>query len=103
MSSDGKNEIPSNEQVIEELTKDLKNSAVKTDGQRPDEDRTSRHSESDPESDSRLGKEDEIKDEDYIDDKLIEERDEKLSDEEKRVGRCVRPFWVSQIIVINRV
>lgn len=84
MSSEDKSRIPSNEEVIEELTKDLKKSAIKTDDEQGDY--TSHHSESDSESDPHNIKEEtEIRDEDYIDDKIIQERDEKLSKEEIRV------------------
>lgn len=82
MSSDGKSGIPSNEEVIEELTKDLKSSAIKSDSCGDD---VSRDNESDSESDTPADEETEIKEEDYIDDKLLKERDEKLSEEEKRV------------------
>lgn len=85
MSSDsGKSGIPSNEEVIDELTKDLKNSAIKTDS--CGDDNISHLSGSDLEAEIPLNEETEIRDEDYIDDKLLKERDEKLSEEEKRVG-----------------
>ncbi|VVC31541.1 Hypothetical protein CINCED_3A004394 [Cinara cedri] len=82
MSSDRKNEIPSNEEVIEELTKNLKDSAIKTDSFGNDE--THSFSESDTEADSHSKDETEIRDVDYIEDDLLKERDENLSEEEKR-------------------
>lgn len=83
MSSDSKNGIPSNEEVIEELTKDLKDSAIKTDSCY---DNPSHVSESDSETETQVNDEIEIKDEDYIDDVLLKERDEKLPGKEKRVS-----------------
>lgn len=85
MSSDsGKSGIPSNEEVIDELTKDLRSSAIKTDS--CDDDDKSHVSGSDSEAETPSNEETEIRDEDYIDDKLLKERDEKLSEEEKQVG-----------------
>lgn len=84
-SSDSKSGIPSNEEVVDELTKNLKSSAIKTDSCG---DSASHVSESDSESDTHVNEEietQEIQDEDYIDDKLLNERDEKLSEDEKRV------------------
>lgn len=83
MSSDSKSGIPSNEEVIEELTKDLKSSAIKSDSCGND---VSHDNESDSESDTPANEETEVKEEDYIDDKLLKERDENLSEEEKRVS-----------------
>lgn len=83
MSSSSKSGIPTNEEVIEELTKDLKSSAIKADSF----DNTPPHSESEPETD--VNEETEVKDEDYIDDILLKERDDKLSEEEKRVSVTV--------------
>lgn len=86
MSSDGdRNGIPSNEEIIEELTKDLKSSAIKNDS--CDDDNVSRRiGESDSDDDTRIDEAAETKDEDYIDDNLLKERDEQLSDEKKRVN-----------------
>lgn len=84
MSSDRTNEIPSNDEVIDELTKNMKASAIKTDSF--DDDTTRRISESDKESDTPANEETEIRDVDYIEDNLLKERDEKLSEEEKRVS-----------------
>lgn len=83
MSSNGKSDIPSNEEIVEELTKDLKNISTKTDSRNDD---TSHCSESESENEPQENEETEIKDADYIDDKLLKERDDKLSDEEKRVS-----------------
>lgn len=83
MSSSSNSGIPTNEEVIEELTKDLKSSAIKNDSF---DNNTSPHSESEPETDEHVNEETEIKDEDYIDDSLLKERDDKLSEEEKRVS-----------------
>jgi hypothetical protein len=83
-SENGKSGIPSNEEVINELTKDLKNSAIKTDSCGDND--VSHVSELDSEAEIPLNEENEIRDEDYINDKLLKERDEKLSEEEKRVG-----------------
>jgi len=83
MSSDSKNGIPSNEELIEELTKNLESSAIKTDFSRGDE---SHHSESDSEVDTNVNEENEIRDEDYINDTLLKERDDKLPEEKKRVS-----------------
>lgn len=82
-NSGDKSGIPSNEKVIEELTKDLRSSAIGSDSCA---DNVSRLSESDSENDTCAGEETETKDEDYIDDKLLEERDEQLSEEAKQVG-----------------
>lgn len=89
MSSSSKNGIPTNEEVIEELTKDLKDSAIKVD---PSTEDTSHHSESEPESDYL--DDDEIKDEDDIDDNLLKERDDKLSEEEKRVSVTIHNLLI---------
>jgi len=83
MSSDSKKGIPSNEELIEELTKNLESSAIKTDFSGGDE---SHHSESDSEVDTNINEENEIRDEDYIDDALLKERDDKLPEEKKRVS-----------------
>lgn len=85
MSSDSKSGIPSNDEVIEKLTKDLRDSAIKTDSC---DDNASHISESDSETETetQVNEETEIKDEDYIDDALLKERDEKLPEEEKRVS-----------------
>jgi len=83
MSSDGgRSGIPSNEEVIEELTKDLKSSAIKSDSCNDDD--VSRLSESGSDDDTRIDEAAETKDEDYIDDSVLKERDEQLSDEKKR-------------------
>lgn len=84
MSSDRKNEIPSNDEVIEELTKNLKDSAIKTDTFGNDS--THHISESDIESDNQVNEETEVRDADYIEDKLLKDRDDELSEEEKRVS-----------------
>lgn len=84
MSSDSKSGIPSNEELIEELTKNLESSAIKTDF--PSDDVVSHHSESDSEFDTNVNEENEIRDEDYIDDTLLKERDDKLPEEKKRVS-----------------
>lgn len=83
MSSDSKSGIPSNEEIIEELTKDLEDSAIKTDFSGDD---ASHHNESDSECDTNVNEENEIRDEDYIDDKLLKERDDQLPEEKKRVS-----------------
>lgn len=76
--------IPSNEDVVEELTKDLRSSAIRTDSCSDD---ASYHGESDLESDTaNADQATEIRAEDYIDDEQLKERDEKLTEEEKRVG-----------------
>lgn len=83
-SADGKSGIPSNEELVNELTKDLKNSAIKPS---PCSDDSFRVSESDSEPETRENEEiAQTRDEDYIDDDLLKERDEHLSEEEKRVG-----------------
>lgn len=84
-SNNGKNGIPSNEEVIDELTKDLRSSTIKTDSC-ADDDTSHFSGASDSEAETPLNEETEIRDEDYIDDKLLKERDEKLSEQEKRVG-----------------
>ncbi|XP_025201205.1 tetratricopeptide repeat protein 1 [Melanaphis sacchari] len=81
MSSNNKSGIPSNEEIIEELTKDLESSAIKTDISGDD---ASHHSESDSEFDTNVNEENEVKDEDYIDDTLLQARDDKLPEEKKR-------------------
>lgn len=83
MSSNGKSDIPSNEEIVEELTKDLRNLSAKTDSC---DDDVSHCSESESENEPQENEETEIRDADYIDDKLLKERDDKLSDEEKRVS-----------------
>lgn len=83
MSADSKSGIPSNEEIIEELTKDLESSAIKTDFSGDD---GSHHSESDSEFDTNVNEENEVRDEDYIDDTLLKERDDKLSEDKKRVS-----------------
>lgn len=85
MSSDSKSGIPSNDEVIEELTKDLKDSAIKNDSC----DDNACHisgSDSETETETQVNEETEKKDEDYIDNALLKERDEKLSEEEKLVS-----------------
>lgn len=78
-SANNKSGIPSNEELVDELTKDLRSSAIKAD--------TSHLSESDSESEPRMNEETpETREEDYIDDAQLKERDEHLSEEEKRVG-----------------
>lgn len=80
MSSENKNHIPSNEEVIEELTKDLKESAIKLDENQISQDETESLDEfSSSEANT------EIRDFDFIDDELIKKRDETLNDDEKRV------------------
>lgn len=83
MSSDSKKGIPSNEELIEELTKNLESSAIKTDFSDGD---VSHHSESDTGVETNVNEENEIRDEDYIDDILLKERDDKLPEEKKRVS-----------------
>lgn len=83
MSSDSKKGIPSNEELIEELTKNLESSAIKTDFSDGD---VSHHSESDTEVETNVNEENEIRDEDYIDDTLLKERDDKLPEEKKLVS-----------------
>jgi len=85
MSSDGagKSGIPSNEEVVEELTKDLRNSAIEDDSCADD---VSRLDESDSENDTCASEKTETKDEDYIDEKLLKERDEQLPEGAKQVG-----------------
>jgi len=85
MSSAGKSEIPSNEEVVDELTKDLQSSAIEPEGSA---------GESEPETETREREEEEreTRDADYVDDEWLKERDDKLSDEEKRVSltdRCL--------------
>jgi len=89
MSSDSKSGIPSNEELIEELTKNLESSAIKTDFPVDD---VSHHSESDSEFDTNINEENEIRDEDYIYDKLLKERDDKLPEEKKRVS--IRIYFI---------
>lgn len=84
MSKSSGSGIPSNEEVIDELTKDLKSSAIRDDT--CDDDGTSHQSESEPETDAHDNEEIEIREKDYIDDNLLKERDDKLSEEEKRVS-----------------
>jgi len=96
MSADSKSGIPSNEEIIEELTKDLESSVSKTDFSGDD---GSHHSESDSEFDTKVNEENEeneVRDEDYIDDTLLKERDDKLPEEKKRVGKS---FYI--ILLLN--
>jgi len=85
MSSDGggKSGIPSNEEVVDELTKDLRKSAIGSDSCADD---VSRLGESDSENDTRADEETETKEEDYIDERLLKERDEHLKEGAKQVG-----------------
>lgn len=78
MSSTGKSEVPSNQEVVDELTKDLKSSTIETEGSA---------GESEPENETGDREEEpEMRDADYIDDEWLKERDDKLSDEEIRVS-----------------
>lgn len=100
MSSDSKSGVPSNEEVIDELTKDLRDSAIKTDSY---DDSASHISESDSETDAQVNKDTEIKDEDYIDDTLLKERDEQLPEEEKRVSINHYLEYKDQAVTILKV
>ncbi|CAH1722817.1 tetratricopeptide repeat protein 1 [Aphis gossypii] len=82
MSSDSKSGIPSNEKIIEELTKDLESSAIKTDNNSVDD--ASHHNDSDLESEANVNEEDEVKDEDYIDETVLKARDDNLPEETLR-------------------
>lgn len=86
MSSDRRNEIPSNDEVIDELTKNMKASAIKTDSFSDDAPRRISASDTDSDTPSNEETREEIRDVDYIVDNLLKERDEKLSEEEKRVS-----------------
>jgi len=97
MSSDSKSGIPSNEEIIEELTKDLESSAIKTDISGDD---VSHHSESDSEFDNNVNEENEIKDEDYIDDTLLQARDDKLPEDKKRVSISIYIILLFNIILL---
>lgn len=97
MSSDGRTDrIPTNEEVVDELTKDLKSSAIRSDDREPsvagscdgdgdDREQPRRLSESDPET-AQDDEPAEIRDADYVDDLLLKERDENATEEEKRVS-----------------
>jgi len=105
MASDGgDNRIPSNEEIVDELTKDLKRSAIKSDS---DGDVSSTRlgqcdSGTDDDDDDGTDKVTETKDEDHIDDRLLKERDEQLTDDEKRVSifrhRLCRTFLLFPVL-----
>lgn len=97
MSSDSKSGIPSNEKIIEELTKDLESSAIKTDNSGDD---ASHHNDSDLESEANLNEENEVKDEDYIDETILKARDDNLPEETLRVSIRINIILLFNIIVL---
>lgn len=98
MSSDSKSGIPSNEKIIEELTKDLESSAIKTDNNSVDD--ASHHNDSDLESEANVNEEDEVKDEDYIDETVLKARDDNLPEETLRVSIRINIILLFNIIVL---
>jgi len=97
MSSDSKSGIPSNEKIIEELTKDLESSAIKTENSVDD---ASHHDDSDLESEANVNEEDEVKDEDYIDETILKARDDNLPEETLRVSIRINIILLFNIIVL---
>ncbi|XP_050435812.1 tetratricopeptide repeat protein 1 [Adelges cooleyi] len=86
MSSENINSIPSNEELINELTRDLRDSAIKLeDDQLSHGDNGSLGNHSDTESvEAQVGTDPEVRDVDFIDDELLKTKYAELNDEEKR-------------------